>query len=187
MIGPFFNPDQRSAAIAHFDETGHVGLADSYSADIADAAASQAYTLLARGRMNRGPEHNAYYLSGMPQPTQQPELRTVVDAIQEAASLLGRDLRTDEPNTRIRALLLEMGRNVTGDLHIDQKVRQAVGITTLRGMSDLWFPNGSNDGVTYTLEPGAVVVHDAERELPHRGSNGPEAERTGLTLIRQLA
>jgi len=183
MSGDFLSltsPGEIAAAREQLEHLGHVGIEAAYVAEAADPAADEAHALTrSRRPMSRAPGEDVYNL---PATLRQGWLADVIARMQETAALLDRDISSPIDHTNLRALLLDTSPRTRGMWHRDQNADEAVVITTLRGQSWLEFPNAA-----YMLEAGRVVVHDPDQELPHRGVNDAGRQRTGLTVLRNLA
>ena len=77
--------------------------------------------------------------------------------------------------------IIDMERGAKGPPHRDNgHFTDVVAATNLEGPSALWF----EDGATYRIEPGLVVIHDLNRNLLHQGRAMPDEPRIGLAVGR---
>lgn len=170
-----FTPEQIDSARDHFGEYGHVAFKDAYPLDASEAAILEAYATKPRAR-TRSFKEKAHRLYGIESRTQ-PQLSVIVDAVGRLAEGLGRHIWPVRPGTKPYLDLIEMQPAAVGKLHRDKpEVVEAVGVTTLRGISTL---------LDHTLVPGVVAFMDPYRRPLHQGINLSDQERIGLVVAAE--
>jgi hypothetical protein len=178
----FIDSIDGEAARTHFREFGHVGLTGLITAEDLEPAIADAHRLFAKSKP-RALGETVGKLRSMPDPRRQKALYTVLEGIREGAVLLGRDIDPSLDGEEPQVELLDMVRNTHGRAHRDDpNLSDIVAITNLRGTSTLWFEEGD---VSYTIDPGNIVIHDLDRNLRHQGFTGSDSERVGLAVAKR--
>ncbi len=176
------NPE---AAREQFTRVGHVGIAELYGPYLGEQALAE----IRKGLIKSKPRGVRSYTARLrpPNPTREKAYTTIIEAIQEGARILGRDIAPAASGEAAQIDLLEMEKDGRGDRHRDKTgLVDIVAVANLTGVSGLRIEDGDGSGgeSVYTFGPGPVIYHDLSRQLVHQGFTGPDDSRFGLAVAK---
>ena len=178
MLSPVnieFVPQTEPALVREqFAHLGHVGITGLYNPAVGEQALAEIRKRFIKSKLSGSRAYNARL---SPPVATEKAYGSIIEAIQQGARLLGRDIAPAVSGEATQIDLLEMEKNGRGLKHRDKpELVDVVAVTNLDGFSSLRIEDGDGSGnmSEYTFGPGVVIYHDLEKELLHQGFTGPD-------------